>query len=80
MFNEPHDLAHEFPEYKDKMHELKMRDAHFARLFDEYHEINKQVLRIEQEIDKVSDAIAEKFKKQRLTLKDQLFAMLKKAA
>lgn len=80
MFNESHSLPEEFPEFKQQIHQLKMSDAHFARLFEEYEEISKQVLRIEQEIDKVSDMLAEKFKKQRLALKDQLFSMLKRAA
>jgi len=80
MFNELHTLVQEFPEYKAQIHQLKMNDAHFARLFEEYEEVSKQVLRIEEEIDKVSDVLAEKFKKQRLSLKDQLFSMLKHAA
>lgn len=80
MFNESHSLLQEFPQYRDQIHTLKMNDAHFARLFDEYESVCKQVHRIEQEIDKVSDLLAEKFKKQRLALKDELFAMLKKSA
>jgi len=34
---EKHDLAHEFPEYRDPIHRLKMTDQHFSNLFDEYH-------------------------------------------
>ena len=34
MFGESHDLATEFPEFKDKIHILKMEDRHFARLFE----------------------------------------------
>ena len=80
MFNETHDLAHEFPEYKEQIHKLKIQDAHFARLFEEYHQITKKLARIAQEIEAVSDAVTEDFKKKRLALKDQLFSMLKKAA
>jgi uncharacterized protein YdcH (DUF465 family) len=80
MFNESPSLLQEFPEFKDQIHTLKMNDAHFARLFDEYEEVCKQVHRIEQEIDKVSDILAEKFKKQRLALKDELYSMLRKSA
>jgi hypothetical protein len=80
MFNEKHDLASEFPEYREQIHQLKMSDAHFARLFKEYEEVSKQVMRIEQDIDKVSHVLEEKFKKQRLALKDELFGMLKRAA
>jgi len=76
MQNEPHDLAHEFPEYKDAIHDLKVSDNHFRRLFDEYHTVNKEVHRIEQEVETTSDAYAEDLKKKRLTLKDELYQML----
>jgi uncharacterized protein YdcH (DUF465 family) len=79
MFGENHSLVAELPEYKDKIHDLKMNDHHFARLFDEYHEVDKEVQRIEQEIETPSDEVVEQFKKQRLQLKDELFAMLQKA-
>jgi len=80
MFNESPALLQEFPEYFDQIHQLKMNDAHFARLFNEYDALSKQVHRIEQDIDKVSSLLEEKFKKERLALKDELFSMLKKAA
>jgi len=75
---QPHDLAHEFPEYKDKIHFLKTNNQHFAKLFDEYHLVNREVLRIEQEVEPVTDEFAEEMKKKRLLLKDQLYAMLQK--
>ena len=37
---EQHDLNHEFPEYREQIHVLKMSNGHFARLFDEYHDVN----------------------------------------
>jgi len=77
MEPQQHDLAHEFPEYKDRIHALKTGNAHFAKLFEEYHEVNREVLRIEQDIEPVSDEYAEGMKKKRLLLKDQLYAMLK---
>lgn len=80
MFHEKHDLHHEFPEFKDAIHHLKMNDAHFARLFKEYHELDHEVLRIEQGVENTSDEYLEQQKKQRLHLKDSLFAMLKKHA
>jgi len=76
MLGDNHSLMQELPEYKDKIHELKMNNAHFARLYDEYHEIDKTVQRFEMEIETPSDEVMEQYKKQRLALKDQLFAML----
>ena len=80
MFNEAPDLAQEFPEFKDQIHTLKMQDAHFSRLFEEYHTVNREVHRAEQEIETLSDEAMETLKKKRLALKDQLFALLQKAA
>ena len=77
MFGENHDLHHEFPEFKDKIHELKMSDGHFQRLFKEYDEIIHKLHQVEQEIETPSDDVIEEMKKQRLHLKDQLFVMLR---
>ncbi|MEE4202862.1 MAG: YdcH family protein [Halieaceae bacterium] len=74
---EKHDLHHEFPEFKDAIHELKMNNAHFAKLFDQYHEVDHEVHRIENGVETPSDEYAEERKKTRLHLKDELFAMLK---
>jgi len=79
MQGEHHDLVHELPEYRDKIHELKVNDQHFAKLFDEYHEVDHEVRRIEQEVETPSDEYTEELKKKRLNLKDQLFEMLKQA-
>jgi uncharacterized protein YdcH (DUF465 family) len=78
MFNEKHDLVHELPEHKELIHDLKMRDAHFARLFDEYHETDQEVHRIETGVETTADEYLEQRKKQRLSLKDQLFAMIQR--
>jgi len=72
----PHELAEEFPEAVDLMHELKISNAHFARLADEYHEINREVHRIESEVEAASDVRFEELKKQRLALKDEIAAMI----
>ncbi|OOZ39454.1 GTP-binding protein [Solemya pervernicosa gill symbiont] len=73
---EHHDLVRELPEYRDKIHEMKMGNSHFSRLFDEYHDVDREVRRIEQEIETPSDEYTEELKKKRLFIKDQLFSML----
>ena len=80
MNNEAHDLIHELPEYKDEIHRLKTEDNHFRRLFDEYHKVNKEVHRIEQGVEAHADEYVEDLKKQRLSLKDELFSILKAKA
>jgi len=77
MFGEHHDLVHEFPEHKARIHELKMNQQHFAKLFDQYDELNHQLRRIEQEIETPSDDFVESLKVKRLHLKDELYKMIK---
>ena len=73
---EKHDLAHEFPEYRDQIHQLKMTNQHFSNLFEEYHDVDHEVRRIEMEIETTSDDYLDKRKKRRLLLKDELYAIL----
>lgn len=80
MINESHDLAHEFPEYRQAIHDCKMNNQHFAKLFDEYHDVARAIYRIEAGIENTSDEHAENLKKKRLKLKDELYAILQKAA
>ncbi len=77
MFGEQHDLHHEFPEYEQKIHDLKMTNGHFKRLFKEYDDLAHQMTRIQQEIETPSDEVVEELKVKRLHLKDQLYQMLK---
>ena len=80
MTLESHDLHSEFPEYNELIHSLKESDSHFRRLFDEYHEATKEIERIEAEGGNTSDEHLEACKKNRLALKDELFAILQKQA
>ncbi len=79
MFGEKHDLIHELPEYKEQIHKLKTTNNHFAKMFEEYHELDHEVLRIEEGIENPSDDYLEGLKKKRLLLKDKMFDMLKAA-
>lgn len=72
-----HDLLHEFPEHRDRIHDLKTSNQHFARLFDEYHDVDHEVRRIEQGVENTSDEYLETRKKLRLHLKDELYRMIK---
>ncbi len=79
MLTEKHDLIHELPEHREKIHELKMNNNHFARLFEEYHEVDHEVHRIETGVENTSDDYLEGRKKRRLYLKDELYRMIKQA-
>ena len=77
MFGELHPLQTEFPEFKDRILELRSSDAYFASLMDEYDEVDKEVLGIEENIETPSDEYTEQRKLRRLQLKDELYAILK---
>jgi hypothetical protein len=71
-----HDLKHEFPELEGKIHELKISNNHFKKLFDEYHDANKEIHRIESGAEATTDEVLTALRKQRLHLKDELYTML----
>lgn len=73
---ENHDLHHEFTEYDTLIHELKISDNHFRRLFDEYHKVNKDIHRLESN-EVYTDAELNKLRSQRIHLKDDLYQILK---
>ena len=79
MTHVPHELHEEFPQAGDALHRLKLENAHFAKLADEYHEVNREIHRIEADVEAASDSRAEELKKRRLTLKDAIAGILRAA-
>ena len=77
MLTEKHDLIHEFPEHRDRIHDLKVGNNHFARLFEEYHDLDHEIHRIETGVENTSDDYLEERKKRRLYLKDELYRMIR---
>lgn len=80
MSHVPHELAEEFPDAVDRIHELKLSSPHFAKLAEQYHEINRALHRIETRIEPTGDAPEAGLRKQRMVLKDQIYAMLRQTA
>ena len=76
MSVEHHDLVHEFPQLKERIHELKMSDAHFRKMFDEYHLLTRSIEKMEDEVTPVATHTEEEAKIRRLYLKDQLYRSL----
>lgn len=79
MIIDRHSLAKELPEYKEQIHKLKMENRHFAKLADEYHDLDNEIIRIEEGVENTTDDYVDGLKMKRLHLKDELFAMLKQA-
>ncbi len=77
MSHTPHELHEEFPDHAERLSALKSSDAHFARLADAYHEINRAVHRAETDVEPTNDAHMQEMRKKRLILKDEIAAMLR---
>jgi uncharacterized protein YdcH (DUF465 family) len=69
-----------FPEYRDLISQLKTSDVHFGRLFDQHNALDQRIKNMESHIEKGTPADIESLKKEKLHLKDQVYAMLKKAS
>ncbi len=72
----PHELAEEFPEHIEKMSALKQSDAHFAGLFDSYHDINRSIHRAETNVEPMDSLAEVDLRKQRAQLKDEIWGYL----
>ncbi|WP_264520900.1 YdcH family protein [Flavobacterium sp. N1994] len=73
---EKHNLLQEFPELQDKIHELKVSDTHFRKLFDDYHELEHQIHRINIGTEIANEQFTHELKAKLLFLKDEIYAYL----
>ena len=76
MSNAPNDLADDFPDKRDRIHQLKTSNNRFARLYDEYDELNRTIHRVETRVEPQTDEAEEELKRRRLQIKDEIMAML----
>ncbi|MEQ9506635.1 MAG: DUF465 domain-containing protein [Hyphomonas sp.] len=79
MSHTPHSLAADFPESAERLHALKTSNAHFTRLFEEYHVVNRQIHRIETRVEPTCDTVEASLRLRRMMLKDEIHAGLKAA-
>ena len=76
MSNTPNDLAEDFPDKVDRIHQLKTGNSRFARLYDEYNELNRTIHRIETRIEPKPEEVEDELKRRRLHIKDEIMTML----
>ena len=67
-----------FPEYRELITKLKTQGGHFPKLFDKHNEIDQKIKNIEAGIESAAVEEIENLKKEKLRLKDEIYAMLKK--
>ncbi len=69
-----------FPEYRELITELKTTDRHFMNLFERHNDLDQKIKNMESRIEPGSPLDIENLKKEKLGLKDELYAILRKAA
>lgn len=80
MSHVPHELAEEFPGQAAAIQALKAENAHFAKLVDEYHTLNRAIHRAETNVEPVEQLAETEMRKQRMALKDEIARMLAEPA
>jgi len=80
MTHTPHELHEEFPDLADRISELKVADAHFAKLAEDYHEVNRAVHRAETNVEPTDQFNEEEMRKKRAALKDEIYKILTSSA
>ncbi|WP_109466450.1 YdcH family protein [Albibacillus kandeliae] len=76
MSHTPHELAEEFPEKAEQIHALRQSDPHFAKLAEQYQEVNKAVYLAETNVTPMEELAEVELRKKRAKLKDEIWALL----
>jgi uncharacterized protein YdcH (DUF465 family) len=69
-----------FPEYRELITQLKTTDHHFVHLFDKHNALDQRIKNFEAQGVGATPEEVETLKKEKLHLKDQLYAILRKAS
>lgn len=77
MSHTPNELSDMFPEHAEKIHNLKIENSEVAELFDEYHDLTREIHRGETNIEPMDDFRLENLRKRRLQMLDRIAAILK---
>ena len=80
MSNTPHTLGEEFPGKLDEIHALKAADPRFAKVLEDYDNVNDQIHRAETKIEPTSQENETALRKRRLALKDEIEIALSQKA
>lgn len=77
MSHTPNELIDMFPEHADKIHSLKSENGEFSKIFDEYHEVTREIHRGETNVEPMDDFHLEDLRKSRLLMLDRVSQLLK---
>ncbi|VEH67519.1 Uncharacterized protein conserved in bacteria [Rodentibacter pneumotropicus] len=67
-----------FPEFRGLITKLKNNDAYFERLFNKHNELDQDIKNKEENIQLATHTEIEILKKEKLRIKDELYAYLKR--
>lgn len=68
-----HPLLADFPEMREIILRLRSECGQFRKLYEEYHRIDDQICRIEEDLERASIEELEELKMRRVQLKDALY-------
>ncbi|WP_138933629.1 YdcH family protein [Roseovarius arcticus] len=80
MTHVPHQLSAEFPDKAEKIAQMEQSNAHFAKLSNEYDEVNRTVHRAETNVAPMDELAESEVRRKRAALKDEIYGMLTKEA
>jgi len=63
-------------EYKEQIHELKLSNAHFVKVFEKHNELDQKIEDAEADRVILTDVELEILKKEKLLLKDEAYKMI----
>ena len=63
-------------EYREVISKLKVDNAHFAKIFEKHNELDQKITDADEGRAHISDADLETFKKEKLRLKDEAYALI----
>lgn len=69
-----------FPEFQEQISRLKSDNPHFERLYQKHNDLDQQIRDIETGRATGSSLDIEKLKKEKLHLKDRIYALLRESA
>lgn len=65
-----------FHEYREEISKLKTQNSHFEKIFNEHNDLDQKIANAENGITPMNNMEIEVLKKQKLRLKDEVYAML----
>ncbi|UIJ75434.1 MULTISPECIES: YdcH family protein [unclassified Acinetobacter] len=66
-----------FPEYRDLVTQLRDENPHFARIFEEHDELDREIIQLELDPVNHYNTDIETIKRKKLKLKDEIYRLLK---